>query len=282
MVIEELLKVGIENLKVANIESPISNARILLAHTLNTTKEYIVIHNKEEVSVIKKEEYIQNIEKLINGIPIQYITNCQEFMKLELYVDENVLIPRADTEVLVEEVIQLSKERDSINILDLCTGSGAIAISCAKYIQKANVFASDYSIKALEVAKRNCEKHNVNINFIHSNMFEKIGNLDLDIIISNPPYIRTKIIDTLQEQVKHEPKMALDGGEDGLRFYKIIIDRAFKYLKKDGYLCMEIGYDQKDDVIGLLKQSKKYKDIYSKKDLCGNDRIVVAKKVGEV
>lgn len=282
MIIEELLKMGIENLKTANIENPISNARILLAYTLNTTKEYIVMHNKEEINIIKKEEYMQNIEKLIKGIPIQYITNCQEFMKLDLYVDENVLIPRADTEVLVEEVISLSKERNSINILDLCTGSGAIAISCAKYIQKSKVFASDYSIKALAVAKRNCEKHNVNVEFIHSDMFEKIGNLNLDIIISNPPYIKTKIIDILQKQVKHEPKMALDGGEDGLDFYKIIVNNAFKYLKKDGYLCMEIGYDQKEDVMNLLKKSKNYKDIYSKRDLCGNDRIVVSKKAGEV
>ena len=227
-----------------------------------------------------EEKYFQYINKLKNGIPLQYITNNQEFMKLNFFVDENVLIPRADTEILVEEVISLAND-DKNKILDVCTGSGAIAVSLAKYIKNSNVMAIDISKEALKIAEKNAFNNNVNIKFIESDLFNNLEENDFDIIVSNPPYIRENVINELSIEVKHEPKIALDGGKDGLDFYRKLSSESYKYLKEDGYLCLEIGYDQKNEVIEILKNEKKYKNIYSKKDLFGNDRIIIAQKVGE-
>ena len=280
MKIKEVLNKGISELKSNNIEDSSIKARVLLASILKKPKEYIIIHDDEEID---ETDFFRGIYMLINNTPIQYITNNQEFMKMNFYVDENVLIPQPDTEILVEEVISLSKNnKEELNILDLCTGSGCIAISLAKYIENSNTTAIDISSKAIQIAKLNAEKNLVHrkIKFIESNMFNNIEESHkFDCIVSNPPYIKTKIIDTLSEEVKNEPKLALDGGEDGLFFYKIIAENAYKYLKQDGYLCLEIGYDQKEEVINLLEEIGKYKEIYSKKDLSGNDRIVIAKKV---
>lgn len=198
-------------------------------------------------------------------------------MKLNFYVDENVLIPQPDTEILVEEIINLYKNK-KCKILDLCTGSGAIAIALAKYVEDAQIVSSDISMKALQIAKLNAEKNLVHkkIKFIESDMFEKIDDTDFDIIVSNPPYIKTDVINTLDASVKKEPNIALDGGQDGLKFYKIIINKAHQYLSNNGKLFLEIGYDQKEDVIKLLNKTGYYNEIYSKKDLSQNDRIVVA------
>lgn len=220
------------------------------------------------------------IDKIINGKPIQYITNEQEFMKLKVYVDENVLIPQPDTEILVEKIIDEFKYKE-VKILDLCTGSGAIAISLAKYIEKSNIFATDISNKAIQIAKLNAEKNLVHkkIDFILSDMFKNIEKNTFDIIVSNPPYIKTKDIANLEKSVQNEPNIALDGGEDGLKFYKIIAENAYKFLNDNGKLYLEIGFDQKKDVIYLLEKNNKYKEITCIKDLAGNDRLVIASKV---
>ncbi len=261
------------------IENPIMHARILLANKLKKTKEYLIIHENEEIKESIVKEYKEDILQLISGKPLQYITNHQEFMKLDFYVDENVLVPRPDTEILVEEVINIAKQinKSKINILDLCTGSGAIAVSIGAYIKNAKITAADISSKALNVAKENAKKNNVQIELIKSDMFENIKQ-KFDIIVSNPPYIQTKIIKTLSKNVQKEPEMALDGGEDGLKFYKQIAKNADKFLEHDGYLCLEIGYDQNLNVTKLLKETNKYRKIYSKKDLSGNDRIIIAKR----
>ncbi len=225
-------------------------------------------------------KYNENIDKLIKYIPLQYITNHQEFMKLDFYVDENVLIPRSDTEILVEEVInQCSKnEEKQYKILDLCTGSGIVGISLAKYIKNCEVVCADISKKALEIANKNAKNNNVNnIKFIYSNMFSNIKD-KFDIIVSNPPYIKREVIEELEKEVQNEPHIALDGGIDGLDFYKIIINQAYDYLNDTGGLFLEIGYDQREEVTNLLKKSGKFGNIYSKKDLYGNDRIVVARR----
>ena len=209
-------------------------------------------------------------------------------MGLNFYVDENVLIPQPDTEILVEEVINMcrnincSEPEKTIKVLDLCTGSGSIGVSIAKNIKKCEITLSDISYDALEIAQKNSaevtgDTQNNKIKIIQSDLFEKIEE-KFDIIVSNPPYIETKTIQTLDKEVQMEPRIALDGGEDGLDLYRRIIKEAYKYLYNNGILALEIGYNQKDRVINLLKESNMYKEIYSKKDLSNIDRIIVCRK----
>ena len=277
MNLKEILKYGKEELIKNNIEDASIIAKELAEYIFKITRAQMIANNDMEFSKDQTDNYINSIKKISTGIPIQYITNNQEFMNLNFYVDENVLIPQPDTETLVEEVINEYKEK-KCEILDLCTGSGAIAISLAKYINESNIVASDISMKALQIAKLNAKKNLVRkkIEFIESDMFNKIYKDDFDIIVSNPPYIKTKVIGELDKQVKNEPYIALDGGADGLKFYKIIIENAYKYIKNEGKVFLEIGYDQKNELINLFKENNHYENIYSKKDLGGNDRIIVA------
>ena len=277
MNLKEILKYGKEELIKNNIEDASIIAKELAEYIFKITRAQMIANNDMEFSKDQTDNYINSIKKIFTGIPIQYITNNQEFMNLNFYVDENVLIPQPDTETLVEEVINEYKEK-KCRILDLCTGSGAIAVSLAKYINESNIVASDISMKALQIAKLNAEKNLVRkkIEFIESDMFDKIYKEDFDIIVSNPPYIKTKVIEELDKQVKNEPYIALDGGADGLKFYKIIIENAYKYIKNEGKVFLEIGYDQKNELINLFKENNHYENIYSKKDLGENDRIIVA------
>ena len=293
MNIYKALEYGVNNLNRENIDEPILKCRILLAHLLNKEKEYLVIHEDEVLSDEVEKRYVEGIDKLSRKIPIQYITNKQEFMGLSFFVNENVLIPQPDTEILVEEVINICKDiakenenknvKTNINVLDLCTGSGAIGISILNNVKETKVALSDISIDALDVVNINIknlvdDKGKNRIKTINSDLFEKIDDR-FDVIVSNPPYIKTNVIDFLEDEVKNEPLIALDGGEDGLKFYKLIINEADKFLNDNGYLCLEIGFDQKEEVIKIIKQSKKYESIYSKKDLGDNDRIIICKKV---
>ena len=239
-----------------------------------------MIHDDDDIKDGLNKIFLKKIERLKNREPLQYVINKQDFMGMELYVDENVLIPQPDTENLVEEVILLSDKkrkyiRDEIKILDLCTGSGAIAISLSKLINKSLVYASDISKKALKIAEENSMKNHANVLFLESDLFDKISRIyKFDIIVSNPPYIESEVIKTLSEEVQKEPILALDGGEDGLDFYRKIAKEAKDYIEKEGYLALEIGYNQRLAVENILKENG-YKNIYSRKDLGGNDRIVV-------
>lgn len=277
MKIKEILENSRKTLKNSKIEDYDIIVKILIEHIFNIDRNKIIMHEED---VADSEQYLlyeKAIKKIIDGVPVQYITNSQEFMGLKFYVDEDVLIPQPDTELVVEEVINKYK-LSQCKIMDLCTGSGAIGIAIAKYIEKANIVATDISQKAIQISKLNAEKNLIRekISFVQSNLFENINESDFDVIVSNPPYIETDVIDELSEQVKHEPRIALDGGEDGLNFYRLIIEDAWKFLKKDGKLFLEIGYNQKEAVEELLKNNGNYCNIYSKKDLGGNDRIVVA------
>ena len=189
----------------------------------------------------------------MQGTPLQYITNHQEFMGYDFFVDENVLIPQPDTEILVEEVLKLAQAKKNCTILDMCTGSGCIGISLAKRLQKdVQITLVDISNKALKVAEKNAINNKVNVQLIQSDMFNNIDtSKKYDIIVSNPPYIETDEILNLNKQVQNEPHLALDGGKDGLDFYRIFANEAYKYLNKGGYLCLEIGYNQKEKVIQL-------------------------------
>lgn len=282
MIIKEVLKTAIEKLKNKNIEDVSMKVKMILSDTLNKEKEYLLVHDQDELDEDILKVFDERLNKLISGKPIQYILNKQDFMGLHFYVDENVLIPQPDTENLVEEVIKISEilkmSKEQLKVLDMCTGSGAIAVSLSKYVDKALIYASDISINALDVAKKNAKSNSLDITFIHSDLFNDIEiSNQFDIIVSNPPYIETEVIKSLSKEVQEEPIIALDGGKDGLDFYREIIKCAKEYLIKDGYLALEIGYDQKDSVIKLL-QDNDYKNIYSKKDLSGNDRVVVGQK----
>ncbi len=267
--------------KIGYIESS-----IILEHVLGMDKPHIIINNNNVIGEEKYDEINYLISKVEKGYPIQYITHKQEFMGLNFYVDENVLIPQPDTEILVEESIKIIEKKcttkQELRILDLCTGSGAIAISIADYIINnknesavdIKIVASDISEDALEVANKNCEniiKNNISIDFVKSDMFKNIEG-KFDVIISNPPYIKSEEIKTLSKEVQNEPHIALDGGEDGLKFYKAIKDNMDKHLKENGTLLMEIGYDQKQDLLEIFEEANCIQD------LSGNDRVIIIER----
>ena len=271
MIIEELLKKGFEELEY--IDEGVLKTRMLLADVLDCHKEYLITHNEDKVDIKSKRKFFKGIDRLKQGEPIQYVLEKAEFYGLEFYVNKNVLIPQPDTEILVGEVLENFSNKKEI--LDLCTGSGAIAISINKNIKDARVFASDISKKALKVAIKNAEKYKLDIVFIKSDLFENIYK-KFDLIVSNPPYIETDFLKKLPSEVKFEPILALDGGKDGLDFYRKIIKKSKEHLKENGVLALEIGFDQKDAVMNLMKEEN-FKDVYGKKDYGGNDRIVVGK-----
>ena len=279
MQIKEVMRKGMIKLKTNGIQEPNLKSRLLMQYILNRPREYLLVHDNKQLTLRQEVNYFKAIKKLLDGVPLQHITHSQEFMRLMFYVDENVLIPRPDTEILVEEVIKIAKKINAKKILDLCTGSGAIAVSLAKYIDGSQITATDISRKALSIAKLNAVNNNVEdkITFVSSDLFQNIPEEKYDIIVSNPPYIKRRVIQKLDKEVRKETIIALDGGDDGLNFYKKIIDNAYEYLKYKGYLCFEIGYDQKDEVTKLIENEGKYIDTYSKKDLYDNDRIVITK-----
>lgn len=274
MTIKEAIKYGSDLLKENKIEDYSIKVKILISFITGIKKDILINYEDVEILDNKLEIYIYNLNKIIEGVPIQYITKKQEFMGLDFFVDENVLIPQPDTEILVEEVLKISKlYNKKINILDLCTGSGAIAVSLAKYIKDVNIIATDISENAIEIAEKNAIKNNVEnkIKFVVSDMFKNIEN-EFDIIVSNPPYIETKEIEKLSKEVKNEPIIALDGGNDGIKYYKIIADNYNKFLNIGGYLLLEMGYNQGESVSKLFKNSE------IKKDLSGNNRVILVKK----
>lgn len=260
------------NLAKQNMDS--IEARVLIKYILNKNEINIIANENIELSNENKKQLLESIEKIKKGYPLQYITHYQEFMGIKFEVNENVLIPQPDTEVLVEKTIKIvqkcypKEDNRNIKILDLCTGSGAIAISLKKYLPSVQVFASDISKKALEIAKTNAKKNDVQIKLIESNMFENI-NEKFDIVVSNPPYIKTDEITKLSNQVQNEPRLALDGGKDGLDFYRIIQKNIKNYLYENGMLLMEIGYDQGQAVASMFKNSKLVKDY------AGKDRVIM-------
>ena len=278
MTIMEAIKKGMIELKNANIETPKLKARLLMQFTLNKPRQYIIVNDLNELTVKEENQYFSAIKKMRQGVPLEHINHQREFMKLNFLVTKDVLIPRPDTEILVEEIIRKAENIPNPVILDLCTGSGAIAVSLAKYIKNVHICAVDISSKALEIAKKNAELNGVknNIEFIESNLFDKIKERKFDIIVSNPPYIETETIKTLSKDVQSEPKIALDGGKDGLDFYRKIADSGSKYLNRQGYICLEIGYNQRIAVRQILENKKRYVNINCIKDLCGNDRVVTA------
>ena len=232
------------------------------------------MYKYDEIEDISKIDTLNEyVKKRLGHMPIQYILNKAYFCGLPLYVNENVLIPRFDTEVLVEEVLKISKKDKSKRILDICTGSGAIAIALKKLGGFERVDALDISDKALEVAKRNANELDSDINFLKSDMFSSLTcENKYDIIVSNPPYIQSDVVDTLESEVKDfEPRLALDGDADGMKFYKIIAKNYENYLADNGVLALEIGYDEANDIRALFEG----KNVVIKKDPANLDRVAI-------
>lgn len=244
-------------------------------------------------NICLNDKYIKCVERRASHVPLQYITGCQEFMGYNFSVNESVLIPRQDTEILVERALEALKSMNvsEVNFLDMCTGSGCIAISLylkavQHGIKSVKCTAVDISKEALLVAKNNAIANGAgNIEFVHSNLFEQFGKnsdcgnrIKYDMIVSNPPYIRSKDIEGLMPEVKnYEPRMALDGTEDGLLFYRTITEESVRYIKEGGILLYEIGCDQGEDVKNIMEQNG-YKCVSVIKDLAGLDRIVSGKR----
>lgn len=294
----QLLKLGKERLRQEDIEEAENKTKRLLEFVLHQSREEMIRNSLEEVSTSQEKEFREKLGEIVKGKPLQYITHLQEFMGLNFYVDENVLIPQPDTEILVEQALEKiqNTEKQKIQILDLCTGSGAIAISIANQLQiivqnnknpmqvkEYQILATDISDKALEVAKKNVTRNQVEVQFLQSDMFSNLEDMEFDIIVSNPPYIETNVIETLSKEVKQEPRIALDGGEDGLKFYREILEKSKQYLKKDGYVLVEIGYDQGEKILKLWQKLKEdcQLELMTKepiKDLGSNDRVMIFQK----
>ena len=267
----DLLIYAVKEFENVGIEEASVEARNILLYTFNISLLDFSLNRNKELGVKEKiEKFLSFVEERKKRKPFQYIINKQNFYGLDFYVDENVLIPRFDTEVLVEKILKDNKD-NNFQILDLCTGSGAIAISLKKLGKYKSVKALDISEKALDIAKKNSNLNETTIDFICSDMFEKI-NGKFDIIISNPPYIPSRDIEDLSLEVKdYEQKLALDGLEDGLYFYRIIAKEAKAYLKENGKIYLEIGYNQAKDIREIFKEYNKI-EVY--KDLAGKDRVV--------
>lgn len=280
---EALLKEGQEILEAAGIEEAGLDAWLLLEYESGKNRAYYFAHCKEEADEEIKTPYMEKIRKRAQHIPLQHLTHQGYFMGYEFFVNENVLVPRQDTEVLVEEALSLIKEKEVPQILDMCTGSGCILLSILLEREDALGTGVDLSEKALSVAEKNRETYHLETRaeLIKSDMFQS-GYFEgkkesFDIIVSNPPYIPKEEIEKLHAEVRfHDPFMALDGKEDGLYFYRIIAKNAGEYLKPGGFLACEIGCDQGEDVKKMF-ESCGFSDVKVIKDLAGLDRVVSGK-----
>lgn len=271
----EVRRRAVELLAKTDSDSPRADIDCLLTHIFGFTKTDIVLGVKE-ISDEQAARLMSMTERLANGEPVQYITGVCEFMSMNFEVNSHTLIPRADTEVLVETVIELCRGRKNVKILEVGTGSGCIAVSLAKFIADAEVFAVDISSGALETAKRNAEHNGVSdrVQFFSHDIMTGFPKLDFipDAVVSNPPYIPSGDIDELSRKVRaFEPRTALDGGSDGLDFYRKIVDIV--PLKKESILAFEVGFDQSAQVAELMKE--KYSEVSVYNDLSGIGRAVI-------
>ena len=284
----ELLKEGSMQLRAAGITEADTDAWLLFSACMGLNRTEYLMRSDAVVPDDKAEEYLGKLKRRAGREPVQYIEETAPFMGFDFYVNENVLIPRMDTEILVSEAIKrarimFSQRQHDVNfrILDMCTGSGCIAQSTYLLLKNegctVEVDAVDISEKALEVAGINASRLGAQVKLIRGNLFENVDN-KYSMILSNPPYIRTDVIADLEPEVReHEPMLALDGTADGLYFYREITDKACEYLENNGILMYEIGYDQALEVSDMLRQ-KGYTDIAVIKDFAGLDRVVAAKR----
>ena len=294
--LKELIKIGQTQLKEAGVGDADRDARDLYCFLDKIDAVGLMMHWQDTLQDNACEAYFDLVQRRAAGEPMQYITGVQEFMGIPFKVTPQVLIPRQDTETMVEDAIEAIEKgtlrgRSFIKaaaikeVLDLCTGSGAVGVSIAKMCPKIKVVCSDISSEALKIAEENAQTSGCkSVKFQEGDLFSpfcgKLRKKKFDLIITNPPYIQTDVIPTLQREVKdHEPMSALDGGKDGLDFYRRIAVEAPSHLNKNGVLMMEIGYDQRISVTELLQETVKFSDIICLQDLTGKDRIIAAKLI---
>ncbi len=272
MTFREAIQFGEEKLNTAGIVDAKNDAWLLLTFVCKIDNTFYYVHMDEQMEDGQMAEYENVLSKRAERVPLQYITGEQEFMGIPFRVNEAVLIPRQDTETLVEEALKIV--RPGMKVLDMCTGSGCILISILKNIVEVEGYGYDISKQAINVAKENAKLNNVTATFERSDLFDDVTET-FDVIVSNPPYIPTDVIGGLMPEVAvYEPIQALDGKEDGLYFYRKIIEVASEYLNPEGKLLFEIGHDQGEAVSGLMREAG-YKDVQVIKDLAGNDRVVI-------
>ena len=295
MMVKEILNLGCRQLEESGIADAAPDCKSLYCHMMQITTTQLILEYQKILPDSLCDEYFKLLDIRSSGVPLQHITGVQAFMGMDFAVSDKVLIPRQDTETLVEDAIEVIKSnslrgevlsikaKKDWDVLDLCCGSGAIGVSLASYCSNVKVTCSDLSIDALEVAKKNGANlaGDKKITFTNGNLLMpfkgRFKNKKFDMIISNPPYIKTSVIPTLQKEVRdHEPMMALDGGSSGLEFYQRIIEDAPDCLKKEGVLMFEIGHDQREDICKLLEDSGKFENITALQDLARRDRIVFA------
>lgn len=273
----ELYEWGVCQLCGAGIAESSLDARLLLEEACGTDRNDLLVHADREVAAERQDRYTDFILQRKSRIPLQRIVGYQEFMGLRFAVNGDVLIPRQDTEILVEEALR--QLHDGMRILDLCTGSGCILLSLLHYSNDCIGVGSDISPKALETAAANARALSLEASFVQGDLFEKIEG-KFDFIVSNPPYIPTRVIPTLMEEVReHEPAAALDGGADGLSFYRRIVGEAGTYLYPGGMLFFEIGCEQAEEVTGLMEQAG-FEEVAVCKDFAGLDRVVSGRYPG--
>lgn len=288
LALQQIYREGTAYLEKAGIADAAQDAWLLLSYVTGISRAVYYGYPDRCVSEEEAERYFSCIDRRSRRIPLQHITGEQEFMGYSFLVNEHVLIPRQDTEILVEEALKLLKP--GMHILDICTGSGCILLSLLKRSEELKTgsalpdecvgIGTDISEEALAVAEKNAERLGVHVDFIQSDLFGQVEG-KFDMILSNPPYIPTEIIDKLQDEVRlHDPYIALDGKEDGLHFYRAIIRAGADYMKNGSYLLFEIGCEQGEAVSALLKNAG-YGDICVKKDLAGLDRVVTGRYNGK-
>lgn len=273
MTYRQLYEYGVEKLVEAGIDEAKLDARLLLEYICHTDRNTLLVHGDIERNEMEEQFYRMCIEKRATRIPLQHITGEQEFMGLTFRVNQHTLIPRQDTETLVEEGMR--HMYDGMRILDMCTGSGCILLSLLKYSNECEGMGVDISEEALKVAGENAQRLGLKAEFVQGDLFEPVPEKKFDMIVSNPPYIETAVIETLMPEVRdHEPMQALDGMEDGLFFYRKIVEKAPGFLTKGGWLLFEIGHNQ-GEAVSKLMTVQGFKEVEVVKDYTGLDRVVL-------
>lgn len=277
----EAVKWASRALQSAGVPDPGTDAHLLMEYASGKDRAHLLILGREKMPEREEAGYREAIRKRMSRIPLQQIAGKAYFMGLEFHVSGDVLIPRQDTEILAEAAIDIIgkfHEDRKVSVLDLCTGSGCLAVSIAHYCGETEVTAADISPEALKIAKDNAEENRTSVRFIESDLFDRIPER-YDLIVSNPPYIRSEEIPELMEEVKnHEPHLALDGGPDGLHFYRKVTDEATAHLREGGFLLYEIGKDQGEDVRKILQECG-FREIRVLKDFAGLDRVVCGRRI---